>query len=82
MLTNAIVLGQFNELHDVWLLDITKYVNCRLFKIYMRFIYWNSITRGVIFEDDTKKTGVGGGVVGDGAPRDGRKLLDASTDVA
>ena len=55
MLTNAIVLGQFNELHDVRLLGITQYANCRLFKMYMHFMYWKSITRGVIFEDDTTK---------------------------
>ena len=55
MLTNAIVLGQFNELHDVWLLDITQYKNCRLFKMYMGFLYWKSIARGVIVEDDTTR---------------------------
>ena len=34
MLTNAIVMGKFNELHDVLLLGITQYKNCRLFKMY------------------------------------------------
>ena len=31
-----IVLGQLNESHDVWLLDMTQYENCRELKFYTR----------------------------------------------
>ena len=50
ILTNKIVLVQFNELHNVWLLDVMQYENCRVTKINMRIPYRNSITRGVIIE--------------------------------
>ena len=48
-------MGKFNESHDVWLLDVIKYKNYRLLKMYMRFPYWKSIARGVIFQSDAMK---------------------------
>ena len=51
IITDTIGLGQFNESQDVCLLDVTQYKNCTLSKMYMRFPYWKSITRGVMDED-------------------------------
>ena len=52
MLAHTIVLGQLNEYHNVWLLDMIQYGNCRVLKMYipMRFTHRNSIARGVIVE--------------------------------
>ena len=43
-------LGQFNELHDVWLLYMTQYTNSRVLIRYISFPYRNSIARVVIVE--------------------------------
>ena len=51
IVTDTIGLGQFNEMHDVCLLDVTQYENSRVLEIYMCFPYRNSITRGVMVED-------------------------------
>ena len=52
ILTNKIGLGQFNELHNVFLLDVTQYKNCRVLEMYMHFPYRNSKAQGVMVEDD------------------------------
>ena len=31
IVTDTIGLGKFNKLHDVWLLDVTQYENCRVY---------------------------------------------------
>ena len=48
-------MGQFNESHDLLLLGVMQYKNCRVLKINMRSPYQNSIAQGVILEDDTTR---------------------------
>ena len=45
-----IVLGQLNESHEVWLLEMTQYENCRELKFYTRSPYCNWIPKFVIID--------------------------------
>ena len=52
-------LGQCNTSHEVLLLTVTQYTNCKVLKkIYSSSIYWNSIARCVIFEYDTTENSI------------------------